>query len=45
MRDSKDPLGRSIIFRADAWSSLIGALRHGALTEAGQPGPLPPPPR
>ncbi|WP_411577384.1 DUF397 domain-containing protein [Streptomyces sp. HUAS TT20] len=32
MRDSKDPGGRSIVFRAAAWTSLIGAIRQGALT-------------
>ncbi|MEZ0064965.1 hypothetical protein ABIA32_000953 [Streptacidiphilus sp. MAP12-20] len=31
VRDSKDPDGPVIYFRADAWSSFVGAIRRGEI--------------
>ncbi|MEV0484132.1 DUF397 domain-containing protein [Streptomyces sp. NPDC050508] len=29
VRDSKNPLGPKLAFRADAWSAFVGDLKHG----------------
>ncbi|MFD4656129.1 DUF397 domain-containing protein [Kitasatospora sp. NPDC058444] len=34
VRDSKDPQGPALVFRAEAWSSFVAAVRSGELSEA-----------
>jgi hypothetical protein len=33
VRDSKDPHGPALIFRADAWAAFVGAVSAGELGE------------
>jgi hypothetical protein len=33
IRDSKDPHGPALIFRADAWAAFVGAVSAGELGE------------
>ncbi|MEV7774583.1 DUF397 domain-containing protein [Kitasatospora sp. NPDC086791] len=33
VRDSKDPLGPALVFRAEAWASFVSAVRSGEFGE------------